>query len=336
MASSDAAHDANPAIPPPNFHPPFDISRASHVVLKVRDVAKSRAFYVDTLGFVVSDETSDRLYLRGLEEGCHHSLVLELADQPSCRRIGLRVRLDEDLDRVKRHFEAHDLPAEWVEVAHQGRTLHVVDPSGARLEICATMETRPRNILTASAFVGACPLRLDHFQVLTPHVEEALRFYVGMGFRLSEYIAQDGVNEPDAVFLQRKGNPHDIVFARNAGPKLHHFAFVAPETYHLMFVCDRLAEAGFGSSVEFGPGRHFAPGFARFVYLRDPDGHRIEFFTTHYQTIDSEDEAVRWNVSQLGGGWGPRPPDSWRNQATAFDDGPVEATPHPAFGAVVR
>ena len=156
---------------------------------------------------------------------------------------------------------------------------------------------------------------------------------VKMGFRLSEYIAMDGVEEPTAVFLQRKGNPHDIVFARGEGPRLHHTAFVVPETYHLMFVCDQLAENGFGSSVEFGPNRHFAPGFARFVYLRDPDGHRIELFTTHYQTIDSEDEPVRWNVSQLGKGWGARPPESWFAQATAFSGVAMrEGSDAPAFG----
>ena len=72
MVSSDGV--VRPAIPAPNFHPPFDITRASHVVLRVRDLMKSRAFYVDALGFVVSDATADRLYLRGLEEGLHLGL----------------------------------------------------------------------------------------------------------------------------------------------------------------------------------------------------------------------------------------------------------------------
>ncbi|HMN70570.1 MAG TPA: VOC family protein [Rhodoblastus sp.] len=320
-----ASSDSHPALPPTNEHPPFNITRASHVVLQVRDLARCRAFYVDTLGFVVSDETPERLYLRGLEEACHHSLVLEKAAAPACRFAGFRVRLDDELDAVKAHFEAHGLPASWAETPFQRRTLHVADPSGARLDICANMETRPRQILAASVFVGACPLRLDHFQILTPFVAEAHAFYAGMGFRLSEYIAPDGVDAPDAVFLQRKGNPHDVVFFRSDGPRLHHVAYVVPETYHLMHLCDRLAEAGFGSAVEFGPQRHFSPGFARFVYLRDPDGHRLEFFTTHYQTLDSEEEPLRWNVSDLGGGWGPRPPQSWRTEASAFPGVPVQS-----------
>ena len=79
------------ALLPTNERAPFNFTRASHVVLQVKDLALSRAFYVDTLGFVVSDETANTIYLRGLEEACHHSLVLEKADQASCRFVGLKV-----------------------------------------------------------------------------------------------------------------------------------------------------------------------------------------------------------------------------------------------------
>jgi catechol 2,3-dioxygenase len=45
-------------------------------------------------------------------------------------------------------------------------------------------------------------------------------------------------------------------------------------------------------------------GGAQFVYILDPDGHRIELFNTHYQTIDLE-PAVGWNLSD------PRRADLW-------------------------
>jgi catechol 2,3-dioxygenase len=121
------------------------------------------------------------------------------------------------------------------------------------------------------------------------------------------------------VFLQRKGNPHDIVFVNNAGPRLHHAAFTIPEVQHLMYICDLLGRNGFGASVEWGPGRHFGPGYARFVYLRDPDSHRVELFTNHYQTIDMEDAPIRWQVSDLKRGrWGTTPPMSWQQEASTF------------------
>ena len=39
-------------IPRPVLKPAFDITRASHAVLRVRDIAKSRAFYVDAIGML--------------------------------------------------------------------------------------------------------------------------------------------------------------------------------------------------------------------------------------------------------------------------------------------
>lgn len=308
------------SLPETIFDPAFRITRASHAVWRVRDLAASRAFYVDTLGMLVSDEDRSTLYLRGIEEACHHSLVLKAGPEPACERLGLRVLTEGDLDRAAAHVEAAGLPALWVETPFQRRTLHVLDPVGTPLEICASMDVMPRAILDFERYRGACPHRIDHFQVLTPEVGRACAFYMGMGFRLSEYVMRDGSEEMAMAFLQRKGNPHDIVFAANAGPRLHHVAFTVPEAHHLLHVCDMLGRNGFGRSVERGPGRHYGPGYARYVYLRDPDGHRVELFTNHYLTIDAEDEPVRWQLSDLNrvGAWGPPPPPSWLNEASAF------------------
>ncbi len=143
---------------------------------------------------------------------------------------------------------------------------------------------------------GLLPLRLDHFQLFTPNVPDAVRFYMDMGFRLSEYMAVDGTDTPVFGFLQRKGNPHDIVFANGTGPRLHHFAFVVPDAAYLLYACDVAGSHGFSDALEHGPGRH-GPGHAMFVYLRDPDGHRIELFATHYQVMDIKNEPVRWEAS---------------------------------------
>ena len=63
-------------LPAVNLRPPFNITRASHVVLHVSDLAKSRDFYVNIVGLVVSEQDDGVCYLRGLAEACHHSLVL--------------------------------------------------------------------------------------------------------------------------------------------------------------------------------------------------------------------------------------------------------------------
>ncbi len=181
------------SVPKTNPKAPFNMTRASHAVLTVKDLGASRAFYVDAIGLVVSDETRDALYLRGVEEAAHHSLVLKrTADAPVCERVGLRVYTEEDLDKAKAYFDKAQLPAQWVEAPHQGRTLHVNDAIGTPLELCASMETRPRLTVQFEKFKGAAPGRIDHFQILAPEVPKACAFYLDMGFRLSEYICPDG------------------------------------------------------------------------------------------------------------------------------------------------
>jgi catechol 2,3-dioxygenase len=225
---------------------------------------------------------------------------------------------EEDLAHAKACFDHAGLASSWADVAHQGRTLHVADAVGSPLEICASMETRPRMVVAFDAFRAACPHRLDHFQILTPDVQRACDFYCGIGFRLSEYIAVDGTDDLLFIFLQRKGNPHDIVFAQGRGPRLHHAAFTVPDATHLIHACDHAGACGFGASLEYGPGRH-GPGHALFAYFRDPDGHRIELFTTHYQVMDIENAPVRWDASYMRQRpWGLPPRQKWYQEASPF------------------
>jgi catechol 2,3-dioxygenase len=312
-------------LPAQVLKPRFNVTRSSHVVLTVRDLAASRAFYEEVIGLIVTAEEGDTLYLRGIEEACHHSLVLRRrAGAPSCARIGLRMYTEDDLEQAHAFFGEQGLPVAWVDVAHQGRTLHVTDPVGIPLEFCARMPVMPRQITRFDRHRGGCAQRIDHYQLLTPHVRRALEFYMAMGFRLSEYIAPDDA-QLRGVFLQRKGNPHDIVFFHGAGPRLHHVAFFAQEGQHLLKACDVAGALGFGRGVERGPGRH-GPGHAMFVYFRDPDGHRVELFNTHYQVMDIENEPVRWDPADpaVSFPWGLPAQRRWFEEATPFVDVAVE------------
>jgi catechol 2,3-dioxygenase len=305
--------------PSPVHPPPFNVTRASHVVLTVPDLAASRAFYVDVIGLIVSAEDDTTVYLRGLEEACHHSLVLRKGERAECERIGLRVYTDDDLTRAFTYFSEHGAAPRWVSAPQQGRTLHVADRWGTPLELCATMSVMPRHVTDVGNFRGGGAQRIDHTQVLAPDVEGACAFYMAIGFRLSEYIATDTTDELTGVFLQRKGNPHDLVFVNGAGPRLHHFAYTVPDPGYLLRACDVAGNLGYGKSVERGPGRH-GPGHAQFVYFRDPNGHRVELFTTHYQMIDIELEPVRWDSrnKHRTQQWGFPPQRKWVEEATAF------------------
>lgn len=318
-------------LPTPVLRPPFNITRASHVVLTAADLTASRRFYEQVIGLVLTAEADGTLYYRGIEEACHHSLVLHQAGgAPACRRIGLRMLGDEDLEDAFAFFRQQGCAPAWVEVPFQGRTLHVTDPVGTPLEFCARMPVAPRQITNFASHRGGCAQRIDHCQIFVPQVPRALDFYSTMGFRLSEYIATDD-DQLRGVFLQRKGNPHDIVFFHGAGPRLHHTAFFTPEAQHLLKACDVAGSLGYGRTVERGPGRH-GPGHAMFVYFRDPDGHRIELFNTHYQAIDIENEPVRWDVKDpnVSFPWGLPAQRRWFEEATAFEGVAIkEAEPKP-------
>ncbi len=54
----------------------FDIIRAGRAVLHVTDLEKSRQFY-DALGFIETESDENQIFLRGLEEHNHHSLLLK-------------------------------------------------------------------------------------------------------------------------------------------------------------------------------------------------------------------------------------------------------------------
>lgn len=314
-------------LPTVNLRPLFNITRSSHIVLYVSDLKKSRDFYVDIVGLVVSEETTTDCYLRGLSEACHHSLVLtQRKGEPSCKRIGFRVFLDEDLDAAYKYFKNQGLPAEWVDIKHQGRTLHVSDPIGTRIELCAQMKTMPRMHLAFDQHKGACSQRLDHFQIFAPDTWALCDFYSQLGFRNSEYLAHG--DKLLGAFMYRKGTCLDLAIVENAGPQMHHFAYTVCESHSIFTACDLAGHYGYSASVERGPGRH-GPGGMLFVYLRDPDGHRVELFNSHYQTIDTEIEPVRWEAASLSTSvrWGLPAPTRWYFEATKFEG---THTTHPA------
>lgn len=316
-------------LPPVDLRPPFTISRFSHVRLTVADLAKSRDFYTRILGLVLSDEDDSACYLRGLAEACHHSLVLEQAtDAGACRRVGYRVFLDEDLDLAYRWFSDRGLPAEFVTEPYQGRTLQVSDPAGTPLELCATMQTRPRMHIDFASYRGAHAQRIDHIQTLSPETYELCAFYSELGFRASEYLAAG--DELLGAFMYRKGTCLDLALVKGAGPRLHHFAYTVPESRDIFTACDFAGLEGYGDGVERGPGRH-GPGGMLFAYLRDPDGHRVEVFNSHYQTIDVEIEPVRWDATALSTNarWGLPAQEKWYSEASPFAGVPQKQPAEP-------
>ena len=307
-------------VPTHVFDPPFNIVRASHVVLDVTDLARSRAFYETTIGLHVEDADSDAVYLRGVDERQHHSLVLRKAHEASCRRMGFRVGTEADLDKAAEHFGKLGLASTFVSLPYQGRTLHVTDPAGMQLELVAAMERRDILLQKYEHYRGVRPQRFDHFNVFAPEIQSSLDFYATLGFRLTEYAEEDGPNGRIAAgWMHRKGNVHDLAFTNGAGPRLHHFCYWTPTALDIIHLCDVMATTGYLPNMERGPGRHGISN-AFFLYVRDPDGHRLELYTSDYQTMDPDHEPLRWSLRDPRRQtlWGSPAPRSWFEEGSPF------------------
>jgi catechol 2,3-dioxygenase len=318
-------------VPTTNLHPPFRFLRASHAILTSRDLAKSREFYTQVLGLVVSDEDKDTLYLRGLEERAHHSLVIKRTDgEPACVRVGMRVHEQEDLELAQQTFEHFGLPCRWADAPFQSRTLHTVDVVGTPLEIVASMAHEPRRDTQVQLHRGAAARRFDHYQITVPDVYKAAVFYTSLGFRIADYMTVG--ERPVGVFLHVKNTPYDLVFLERDGPAFHHFGYIVPDVQSLLRACDTMGELGWGDNVEFGPGKH-SVGHSYYVYVQDPDGHRVELLLPPIVYMDGDDPPVIFDVQKVKSpqvAWGLPPRASWFAHRSPFLD--CEVTPYVSGG----
>jgi len=304
----------------PAGNPGFHIVRACYATLGVTDVERSRDFYVDILGLVETERADGAAYLRGLEERQHHSLVLVKSKALEARALGYKVGSEGDLDALKVFFEERGLPATWAERHGQGRTLAVRDPFGVPLEFCFEMAQQARMLQRYGAYRGAQIMRLDHFNLFAAELQKTHDFYAELGFRTTEYTETEGGNpQLWAVWMHRKGNVHDVALTNGRGPRLHHVGVWTSSPMSILHACDLLATTGHVDRLERGPGRHGISN-AFFLYLRDPDGHRIELFASDYLTVDPDFEPIGWklNDAQRQTLWGHPAPKSWFEEGTPF------------------
>lgn len=312
-------------VPEPALHPPFNIVRLSHVEYKVTNLAKSREFYVDTLGLQVTGETDNRLYLRAMEERNHHCIVLQEDKVSAVSTLGFKVFEDADLDRAEQFFKSISRAVKWVDKPFMGRTLQTSDTSGIPLEFYASMERLPSIHQQYKLYNGVKPLRIDHVNMFSTNVDASVAFYNAIGFRTTEYTEDDESGQLWAAWMQRKGGVHDIAFTNGQGPRLHHIAFWVPTPLNIIDLLDLMSTTGWVDNIERGPGRHGISN-AFFLYILDPDGHRVEIYCSDYQTIDPDHEPIKWDLKdpQRQTLWGSPAPKSWFEKGSLFENVPVQ------------
>lgn len=307
-------------VPAPVLYPPFNIVRLSHVEYGVTDLAASRAFYVDTLGLQVTHEDGDSIYLRAMEERGHHCIALRKSDAACARVLGFKLYDEPDLEKAEAFFRGKGLPVDWIERPFMGRTLRTRDPFGVPLEFYVKMDRLPPIHQKYALYRGVKPLRIDHFNMFASDVDASVAFYTELGFRTTEYTEDDQSGKLWAAWMHRKGGVHDVAFTNGTGPRLHHTAFWVPNPLAIIDLLDLMATTGYVGNIERGPGRHGISN-AFFLYIRDPDGHRIEIYSSDYQTVDPDLEPIRWSLTdpQRQTLWGAPAPRSWFEEGSLFE-----------------
>ncbi|MEO6505626.1 MAG: 3,4-dihydroxyphenylacetate 2,3-dioxygenase [Terrimesophilobacter sp.] len=307
-----------------------DIIRSAYAEYMVTDLSASRAFYVDVLGLVVTYEDENALYLRAFEEYLHHSIILRKGPVAALAALAYRVRSQHEVEVAAEYFRELGCRVEHRAAGATrgiGAAVRVVDPLGFPVEFFYEAEhverfTRRYDVQGAGAIS-----RLDHFNVMTPDVPLAQKYYEGLGFRVSEDI-RDEAQTVYASWLFRKATVHDIALTGADGPRMHHTAFSTHERVQILHICDHLGAIRQSDRIERGPGRHGVSN-AFDLYLRDPDGHRIEIYTHDYYTGDPDNPVLSWDVhdNQRRDWWGNPVVPSWYSEASLVLD--LDGTPQP-------
>lgn len=309
---------------------PPDIIRCAYAELIVSDLAESRAFYVGVLGLVVTWEDDDAIYLRAFEEYLHHSLIIRRGSVPALAVLAYRVRSPHELDVAFDYYTALGVRVERRPAGATrgiGDAVRIEDPLGFPIEFFFEAEHVERFTRRYDLQGAAAIARLDHFNVVTPDVPAAVAYYEGLGFKVSEDI-EDAEKTVYAAWMYRKATVHDVALTGGDGPRMHHIAFATHERAQILHLCDHLGAIRQSDKIERGPGRHGVSN-AFYLYLLDPDSHRIEIYTHDYYTGDPDNPTLTWDVhdNQRRDWWGTPVVPSWYANASSVLD--LDGNPRP-------
>lgn len=279
------------------------IYRLGYAKLNVSNLEKSLDFYEKTLGFIKTKQEGKTAYLRAVEEFDQYSLILhEDRDNVCLHHFGLRVSSEEALDEIKQKNEELGVEMEEVKDEDLGRVIKIVTPSGHPVAFyhhspqVNVYHGENRDVILpmrrSHLQNGVPPVRIDHMNIRVPNVNKEWDFWKNFGFSMSEYVEGDNENERYAAWLRREPFTHDIALVYKEVASLHHVAFIVDGVTGVVKTADILADAGYRDSIEYGPGRHGVSN-AFFLYIKDPDGHRIEIYADDYKR-DLDQEPIGW------------------------------------------
>lgn len=246
--------------------------RLDHAALRMTDLERARDWYRQIIGLEETGRENGSIYL-----SCGERAVLTLVPGGS--------ELDhfayEVADEAELSAAAGLLGDAGLEVSAIARdaepgvaaALDARLPTGHRLQLVVA-EPKPAYALPFGRLPDAAraPLGIDHVNLAARDPGQLSDLLTHqLGFKLSDVHLVDGATV--GVWLRQGERHHDVAAVGHRQDALHHVAFTMPSAASILAFADRLV--AHGRRAEYGIGRH-GPGADLFLYLRDPDGNRVE------------------------------------------------------------
>lgn len=120
------------------------IARLGHIVLNVRSYPAAHRFWVDQLGFAISDHVPGKIaFLRCFPNPLHHSLALITGEQDGINHINFMVTDIDDIGRAMNRMRKAQVPIVFGPGRHLPSTsifIYFLDPDGMTAEYSFGME----------------------------------------------------------------------------------------------------------------------------------------------------------------------------------------------------
>jgi len=284
--------------------------RPGLVQLRVLDFGKTLDFYKDILGLDEVCRTSDgRICLKAYDEFDHHSVTLRLTDEAGLDFVAFKVGGRDELEEMRANVKAFGYEVE--EIAPQsdqpgfGKRYAFTICTGHRFQIYCDVELAEKGPQLKNPDIWSKPprgmraVRMDHFLLYGPNIEEAERFCQEVFGMYVPEVCNTEYGSRLATWITGNNKAHDLAFVEYPqSGKLHHLAFNLESWTDVGNAADLIAINHL--RLDIGPTRH-AITRGHSIYFWEPSGNRIEVYSGGYFAYPDSPQRV-WDAAQLGRG----------------------------------